>query len=465
MLSLAVTRQIEELEKLLESYRIKNRTRNSYYTGVNRLKDLGISIPDEITNLKAGVAFPSIVIDSIEERINLQGFYSDEYDLEDIFFENNLQAESSMVHIDALEYGTSYLVIGRGGPGEPEILITPESPNSMVGIRNLRTRRLEVACDIKSVSGGRESIGTLYLPDVTIPFAITEDGSIVEDGEPDYHNLGFVPVVQFINRPQTSNRNGRSEITEVVMALTDSAVRTYVGMEVARELYGNPKSVFSNVNMAEFRGPDGRPRNPFSTRANQAIILGKGDNATTSASGSGGGSAPTVSQLSAGNPSSFVPLLDKYAAEVSAHSGIPIHRFGTEAVQFPSGDALTAMDQPLISKAERRISNFGRTWEEAMRIAITIRDGKAPGMRSIEAIFRKPETPTRAADTDATVKLVQADIYSADSELTLAGLNLSVHEQNLWRREKTATRSTNLIRDLALAKGPLPAPVAEDLQK
>jgi hypothetical protein len=461
MLSLSQINQIEAAQKQLAIYQQKNRIINNYFTGRNRLKDLGISNPDNILGLQAGVAFPAIVVEAIEERIRLQGFYSENYDVDEIFFDNNILSESSMVHTDALEYGTSYLTVGRGNDDEPDILIIPESPNSMVGVRSMRTRRLIMACDIKSVEGGRESIGTLYLPNETIPFAITEDGHIIADGEVDEHMLGRVPVTQFINRPQTSNMRGRSEITPVIRNLTDSAVRTYVQMEVAREFYSNPKNVFLNVAAAEFQTQDGRPRNPFNSKAGGAIVLGRGDNADIDSSGS----APSVTQLPGSNPSELIAQLNKYASEVASHSAIPIHRFGFESAQYPSGDSIAAMEQPMLGKVERRITGFGRTWEETMQLAILIRDGELPNIRDINAVFRKPETPTIASTVDAILKLTQGEnpILDSRSEIVIRALNFSAQDQEIMRRENAATRSMSLIENLALAKGKLPATTTEDI--
>ena len=60
-----------------------------------------------------------------------------------------------------------------------------------------------------------------------------------------------------------------------------------------------------------------------------------------------------------------------------------------------------------------------------MRLALWVRDGEPPDRsRRIETVWRNPATPTLAAQTDAAVKLAQAGIVPADSDvlLEMAGL-------------------------------------------
>lgn len=461
MLSNEYIRIIKPLkQKLYDEYRPANKENDEYFTGKNLLKSLKISLPPHLENMKAGVAYPATVVKAVEERVKLVGFSSeDDYGVDEIFFDNHLASESSMVHIDTLEYGTGYVVVGKGGEGEPDVLITPESPNNILAVKNLRTRKVEKALDIKETGNKEEAYGTLYLLNETVPFYVSEEGEFYSDGEIDYHNNNYIGVFQLVNNPQTSNLNGKSEITRVVKSNTDSAVRTLVDMEVTREYYGRPRMVYANVNMEEFRHPDGTPRDPFNSRADAAAIFGAGANADVQ--GMGGG-APTVTQIQAGDPSAMIPLLQEYATQIANHSGIPLHRMLNTPVNAPSADALRALEAPLISSAESKIVAFGRVWEEIIRYAVFLRDGEWPPAGSISAVFKKPETPTLAATTDSALKLVSAGIYTPDSELTKAALNLTTYESKLWDSEKGQARMFKTLEAMAAAKGPLPEPSAED---
>jgi hypothetical protein len=458
MLSLATIVGIETHHQQLKYFQAQNRVREMYYTGKIPLKSLDISLPKSLENMKLACAFPGIVVDTLEERINFQGYYADDsFGLTEIFLENNLEAKSSMVHIDTLQYGTGYIIVGRGNQdeGEPEILITPESPNHVFGKRNLRTGRLDSAIQVAYTGNKQEAIGTFFTKTETIPFAISESGDIYEDGDLNAHLLGKVPVLQFVNRPQTSNTRGRSEIDETVMRTTDSAIRTSAMMEANRELYGNPQTVFSNVNPAEFMDEDGNPRNPFSVRANEGIILGAGDPGAggsnyAGTAGTSGGS-PTITQLTVGSPEPMLAMLRKYAEDIASHSHIPINQFGISTANPPSAEAIAAQENGLVKKAERRIANIRRVWDEAGRLAVEIRDGEAPAFSSVSSVFSDPSTPTRNATADEMVKYVGLGTIDAKSDFVLSRMNLSTQEREMILRDWASAKVTTLVENLALA--------------
>lgn len=457
MLSLSTIVAIEQHHKMLQYFQSVNRVRDLYYTGKIPLKSLGISLPENMETIKIANGFPAIVVDILEERVNFQGYYADEaLGINDIFLQNDLESKSSMVHIDTFEYGTGYVIVGRGADDEPDILITPESPNHVFGKRNLRTGRLDSAIQVAYTGNKKEAIGTLFLKDETIPFAITEHGDILEDGFANAHMLGKVPVLQFINKPQTSNTRGRSEIDETVMRTTDAAIRTSAMMEANREYYGNPQAVFTNVNPAEFRDLDGNPRNPISVKANDAIILGKGDPGDGDKSpyvGAGGGStgAPSVTQLTVGSPEPMLAMLRYYAETIAAHSGIPSNMFGITTANPPSADAIRAQENSLIKKAERRISNLRRTWDEAARLAIEIRDGSAPEFSAVSSIFAEPSTPTRSATADEIIKYIGAEVIDPKSDFVLSRMNLSTQDREIIKRDWDSAKVGGLIQNLAIA--------------
>jgi hypothetical protein len=95
----------------------------------------------------------------------------------------------------------------------------------------------------------------------------------------------------------------------------------------------------------------------------------------------------------------------------------------------------------LVKKAERRTRRFGAAWRQAMRLALWVRDGEPPDKtKRIECVWRNPATPTIAAQTDAVVKLVQAGVLPADSDVTLemAGLTEGQRQRVVSDRRRSA---------------------------
>src|SRR4029077_4904381 len=115
--------------------------------------------------------------------------------------------------LDALIYGTAFAVVGSGADDEPSPLVTMHSPRAMTGLWDARRRRLTAALSTVTANGTTIE-ATLYLADETVTLSRESTGGrwIVE--ERDRHNLGRVPVVQFVNRPRASRLEGRSEISK-----------------------------------------------------------------------------------------------------------------------------------------------------------------------------------------------------------------------------------------------------------
>lgn len=431
---------INGLMKQLEEYRMKNAKKERYYEGKNRLQNLGIAIPDKLSGMKTAVGWAGTAVDVLNERINLDGFSApDNLDISSIFNANNLDLEASLGHLDSLVYGISYIVIGSGDKslGEPNPLITIESPNSMVGKYNTRTRRLDAA--LKVIHEKDEAVyGTLYLPNETITFSIVK-GSYYEEMR-DIHNLGVVPVVRLINRPRSSDLDGRSEISRTIISITDAGVRTFMGAEIAREFYSAPQRYLVGGNKQDFLDSDGNPIDAWSAYMGKLLITGVNEE----------GNNPTVGQFSANSPAPYIDLINSYIQQISSETGIPASFLGYTTANPASADAINASQSRLIKKAEDRAQAFGKAWVEVMKLALLIRDGSVPEeAASIRPIWRSAATPTKAADADAAVKLVQAGILLSDSEVTYTRLGFTEVEKETLRKEKKAAQTSGLIANLA----------------
>jgi hypothetical protein len=109
-----------------------------------------------------------------------------------------------------------------------------------------------------------------------------------------------------------------------------------------------------------------------------------------------------------------------------------------------SADAIRSTEAKLVKRSERRIRRFGAAWQQAMRLALWVRDGEPPDKtRRIETVWRNPATPTVAAQVDATVKLVQAGVLPADSDVTLemAGFTEMQRQRIAADRRRSAGRA------------------------
>lgn len=436
---------IERLIKKLEGHDYKNYLLETYYEGKNKLKDLRISIPPQLTAVETVVGWAGTAVDVLEERLDLEGFIgADTLDLNQIFRANDLDLESSLGHKDAFVYGTGFVVVGKGDTtqGEPEELITIESPKKVTAIWDMRTRRLSAAILLnRDDHTGEASTATLYLPDQNIRVEYNNKAWIEVDR--DIHNYGRVMVVMLPNNPRTGEPRGRSEITPAVRSYTDSAMRTLLGAEVAREFYSAPQRYILGASEDTFLDADGQPLNAWSVY--QGRVLGVPYNQDENV-------MPQVGQFQANDTRPYFDQIKSYAQLLAAETAIPASYLGFQTDNPASADAIRQMEARLVKRAERRQRQFGRAWVEVARLALLVRDGNiAAEAANIRPIWRDASTPTRAAAADEAVKLIAAGVLLPDSEITYNRIGLSDSDKEVLAREKKLAKSTDLVANLAKA--------------
>lgn len=433
---------IKHLVKKIVHHDRKNAELERYYEGKNRLKDLNISIPPSLKLVDSVVGWAGTAVDVLEERLDLEGFIgADNVGLEDIFRANDLDLSASMGHKDALIYGVGFIFVGKGMEGEPDPLITIESPKKATAIYDLRTRRITAALLVNRHEHGDIESGSLYLADQTIYFQ--EYANTFIEVARDVHNLGRVPVSPLVNNPRSGDPEGRSEITKAVRSYTDSAMRTLLGAEVAREFYSSPQRYILGAKEEIFQDADGNPLNPWSVIQGRVLGVPYNDDDAV---------MPQVGQFVANSPTPYFEQIRQYAQLIAAETAIPASYLGFQTDNPASADAIRQMEARLVKRAERRQRQFGRTWAEVARLSLLVRDGAIPTeATNVRAIWRDASTPTRAAAADEVIKLIQAGVFTPNSDIVYNRIGLSDSDKQVIKAEKAASQAQAFVANLANA--------------
>ena len=433
---------IQTLVKQLRAHDTKNSEVERYYEGKNRLKDLNISIPPSLKLVDSVVGWAGTAVDVLEERLDLEGFIGgDTLGLNDVFRANELDLEASLGHKDALIFGTGFVFVGKGRPdmGEPDELVTIESPKKATALYDLRSRRAVAALLANRSELGDVLSGSLYLPDQTVYFEAYGDTFVELDR--DIHNMGRVRVVPLVNNPRSGDPYGRSEITKAVRSYTDSAMRTLLGAEVAREFYSAPQRYILGAPEDIFQDSDGNPLNPWSVIQGRVLGVPYNDD---------DGVMPQVGQFQANSPAPYFEQIRQYAQLIAAETAIPASYLGFQTDNPASADAIRQMEARLVKRAERRQRQFGRAWTEVAKLVLLTRDGSIPAeAANVRPIWRDASTPTRAAAADEAVKLIQAGVLTPDSDIVYNRIGLSDSDKQVLKAEKAASSAQTFVANLA----------------
>lgn len=430
--------EVQELRNKFVGYQAENLRKQRFYDGKFRIRDLGISLPPALRSIESVVGWPGTVVDVLEERLDFEG-WSEPF-LDDVFRQNDLDVEAPLVHSDALIYGVSYATVTSGAPGDPDVVVDMVPPTQMVGVRDYRRRNLASACQfIDSTDDGVHSFdrAVLFRPDETV-WLVNDNGWQVE--RVDEHHLGRVQAVQFTNRMRASKLGGRSEITPAVVSYTESALRTLVGAEVAREFYAVPQRWMMGAPESFFINEDGSPRKAWDAMAGK-ILVAERDPDT--------GDVPSVGSFPAHAMSPFFEQVRHYSQLLAAETSIPPSYLGFVTDNPASADAIRMAENRLVKRAERRQSAFGKSWTELGRLALMVRDGRSfddlsQAELDMRPLWRDAATPTKAASTDQALKLHSMGVPFGDYMMKMLGL--SAVEREMLRRDRAVDSSAAISR-------------------
>ncbi|KAA0021813.1 phage portal protein [Antrihabitans cavernicola] len=424
-----------------------NATKEAYYEGEQRVKQLGIAIPATLADkIATVVGWSGTAVDVLEERLDFLGWVETgaKYDLGSIFNANDLDVDSGLGHLDALICGTAFVAVGTGDNGEPSPLITVESPKNMTGLRDARTRRLTAAASrFRDEGKDFDNGATLYLKNETIRVARSSEGAAWAVVNRDQHKLGRVPVAQLVNRPRSSRMTGRSEISHSVRGYTNAAVRTLLGMEVNREFYSAPQRYLLNAAEDQFDKGDGSVVTGFEAIMSRMLAVPFDEDNPEA--------KPEVGQFAQSQPGPYLDQVRGLAQLLAAECAIPPTYLGFATDQAASADAIRAMEARLVKRAERRQAAFGKAWLEVARLALLVRDGKVPDgfADGVSVKWRDAATPTRSAAADEATKLVAAEVLPPDSSVTYDRIGLTPREQEQVEADKRRARSRAILGGIA----------------
>ncbi|MFE0151395.1 phage portal protein [Nonomuraea sp. NPDC059007] len=339
--------------------------------------------------------FCSIVVDSLSERLTVQGFRlgddpEADSDAHEIWQRNFLDADSNAAHIEALTAGESYLAVwGHEDTAKP--IITPETADEVVvqyapGSR----RKLDAALKRYWDDWGTEHV-TLWTPKLVYT---AQRGSTYDswtEPRPAKNPLGVVPIVPLVNRQRLGRKKPFSEIAPIV-PLQDAVSKIAADAIVASEFGAYPQRILSGIEIPE--DEDGNPVAPIKAAIDRMLLF-EDENVKWG-------------QFAAAELQNYVHLINLFVQHISTISRTPPHYLLVNGGQAPSGESIQSAEAGLVAKARERMLHFGESWETAMRLAFLVKGDKAKAEAwQAETIWADPEFRSEAQRADAMVKRAQ----------------------------------------------------------
>lgn len=432
---------------------------DAYYEGRQPLSFLTDQVRNAIgSRLTALVInWPELILDSLEQRLDVQGFLlggSDEEDesLWNDWQRNNFDEESQVCHLEAMLYGRTAVSVWSDpdDPREPRMAL--ETPRQMIVDYEPGTRKVRQA--LKQWVDGRDVYVNHYLPDRVDKYAgtarntsITSDPMIPQDVTSVVrlidsldNPLGVPPVVPFVNRRRTRRMEGRSELSSV-LPLADAVNKLATDMMVTSEFHAEPRRWATGVQVPQTGGSTGGAERDRL----QAEVKKYWDQATTGKTWLAG-QGVNFGQFQAADLQNFTTAIRMLGGLVAAISGLPPHYVGLSSEANPaSAEAIQSSEASMVKRAKRKQTGFGGSHEDVMRLTSAIRRGGA--VKDLPAEYQRmvttwadPQTRSVGAMADAVQKLSSGENPIISRQTGQEWLGMSPQER---------TRDEQFRKDLA----------------
>lgn len=337
--------------------------------------------------------FCSLIVDSVAERLEIDGFRmtdDPEADIDawSIWQRNDLDALSSTAMTESLVSARAFATVWGDANGQP-IIQLEDATELTCWYENSNDRRTPSM----ALKQWQDEWGTwharLWTPQATYRMnAQVRAGGTWSDPIAERNPLGIVPIVELANRPRL--RFDPSSELRVVAPIQDAINKVVRDALVASEFAAYPQRWVTGLDIEV--DEDGQPKPPPFDPALDRMFQAE-DNSVN------------FGQFAAADLGNYVKLVEMLVQHLATVSRVPFHYFLLNGGQAPSGEAITSAEAGLVAKVRDRQIHFGEAWERVMRLAFRVLDDPRAQATTAETIWRDPEYRTEGQHVDALLKL------------------------------------------------------------
>ena len=225
---------IPYLQYKLIQKRVRVLKRYNYYEMKNLALDFGISSPPELRLWNSVVGWCAKGVDALADRLDLDGFADDVFDMTGIYDQNNRDIMIDSAIKGALIASCSFIYISQDESGFPRLQVI--DGDDATGIINPVTQMLNEGYAVLERNEYKVPVKEAYFTNEYT--AYYENGTLVDQVE----NKAPAPLlVPIIFKPDSQRPFGHSRISRACMAYTGSALRTIKRSEISAEFFSFPQ--------------------------------------------------------------------------------------------------------------------------------------------------------------------------------------------------------------------------------
>lgn len=333
----------------------------------------------------------SVVVNSVLDRLVLKGFdtgtQATNVELGHIIESLKLHMDMDEVHESVAITEEAYIIVGQDDQGELEVYFNdPRMCHMFYDPAHPKKKRYAAKMWVASDGSGRVE---LYYPDRVEHWVSRDEMKSISTSKSFFleniESAETIPVFHF----RTSRRLNKRELDDSLLSIQDAINKLFSDMLIASEF----NSVKQRVIISQ--------ADPGDLKTFDTWWIPAGD---------GTGQQSSVQELGGADLGTFLNGIKDLAASMGVISRTPKHFFFTQGGD-PSGDALIAMEAPLIKKTMKKQEALADTWVELvvyiMQLSGTPVDPSkvSPTWEPAETIQPKAQAEIIKTETSAGIPL------------------------------------------------------------
>ena len=395
------------LRNKLATKRSRVLLRYQYYDMKNVVKDLNISTPPELSRWFSCLGWCAKGVDSLADRLMFRGFENDNFDLQEIFDQNNPDIMSDSVILGALISSCNFIYIAPDADGFPRMQVI--DGGNATGIIDPITNLLTEGYAVLERDDADQPTQEAYFTGEYTDYIGRETGFRRVK-----HNVGYPLLVPIIYRPDSKRPFGHSRISRSCMALVDAAVRTVKRSEISAEFYSFPQKYVTNL----------------SDEAADLDVWKAAMSAMMSFTKDEDGDHPIPGQFQQQSMSPHIEQLRMFASAFAGETGLTLDDLGFATGNPASAEAIKAAHDNLRLTARKAQRTFGTGFLNAGFLAACLRDEYQYSRSQLylttpewEPIF-EPDAAMLSGIGDGAIKINQAvpGYFGKDNLRKLTGI-------------------------------------------
>ena len=313
---------------------------------------IGITIPPNVrAQYKSTLGWTAKGVDSLADRLVVRKFENDDFEVTEIFEQNNPDIFFDSAILSALIGSCSFIYLSKGDNGEVRLQVI-ESSNATGIIDPITGLLVEGYAVLARDDYGQPILEAYFEPNAT---------HFIPKGQDHYSvtNPANIPLlVPVIHRPDAVRPFGRSRITRAGMYYQKYAKRTLERADITAEFYSWPQKYIIGLD------PDAEPLEKWKATVSSLLTISASDT----------GEKPSIGQFTTASMTPFTEQLKTAAAGFAGEMGLTLDDLGFVSDNPSSVEAIKASHENLRLAGRKAQRSLGAGFLNVAYVAACLRD-------------------------------------------------------------------------------------------